>query len=39
MGPRRGRFVASLTVLAVAGLVLAVAASGAKVPPKYSNGV
>ncbi|MGH3002627.1 MAG: ABC transporter substrate-binding protein [Gaiellaceae bacterium] len=39
MSLRRGRFIASLAVLAVAGLVVAAAGAAATVPPKYKHGL
>ena len=39
MGLRRGRLVASLAVLAVAGIVFVVAAAAATVPSKYKKGL
>lgn len=39
MGLTRGRFAASLAVLVVGAIVLAVAATAATVPPKYQSGL
>jgi polar amino acid transport system substrate-binding protein len=39
MGLTRGRFAASLAVLVVGAIVLAVAAAAATVPPKYQSGL